>query len=255
MSSKAGTAGRTAETAVAKPGAGVAPALGRRSKAKFSLTEKAYNKLRADIFDWTLEPGSEVSESELASRLKMSKTPVREALAKLRSEGFVQTFPRRGYLIVPITFGDMQELFDIRLILETGSAELACSRITDDQIDRLYVLAAASYNFKEQPTIQNFLRSNREFHGAIAAATGSERLQRLLLQHIDALERFFYLGARYRDIGAETSSEHEQIVDLLKKRDPVKVREAIVDHITRTRDNLYTILTKTSATTRIRIQF
>ncbi|MGK6315811.1 GntR family transcriptional regulator [Neorhizobium sp. DT-125] len=219
-----------------------ANAAGRRKKKSGSLTEKVYTMLRTEILTCVLEPGKEVSEAELAERFDVSKTPVREALATLRSEGLVRTFPRRGYQIVPVTFGDMNELFDLRTILEAGAAELACKRITDADIDNLNRLADVVYDRSEQPSLKRFIQANRDFHVAIAKASGNERLHQLLTRQIDELERFFYLGARLRDVSGETQSDHHAIVDILSKRDPDAARAVMIRHNELTRQGLFQAL-------------
>ena len=161
-----------------------------------SLTEQAYELLRREIITCALAPGADVSEAELAERLKMSKTPVRDALARLRTEGFVETFPRRGYRIVPMTLADMNELFDVRIILEGGAAELAAERITNAELDELDRLADITYDLEETLSLDQFVLANRRFHSAIARAAGRERLLTLVSRNLDELERFFYLGAR-----------------------------------------------------------
>ncbi|BCP52378.1 GntR family transcriptional regulator [Kaistia sp. 32K] len=210
---------------------------------KASLTDKVYNLLRAEILTCALEPGRELSEAELALRFDVSKTPVREALATLRSEGFVRTFPRRGYQVVPITFGDLNKLFDLRKILEAGAAELACARITDAELDHLQKLADVVYERGEQPSLQRFIKANRDFHSAIAKASGNERLQLMITRQIDELERFFYLGARLRDVNNETISDHQAIVEVLRSRDPVAAREIMIKHNEITREGLFRALT------------
>lgn len=215
---------------------------GRRKKKTGSLTEKVYAMLRTEILTCVLEPGKEVSEAELAGRFEVSKTPVREALATLRSEGLVRTFPRRGYQIVPVTFGDMNELFDLRTILEAGAAELACKRITEAEIDNLTKLADVVYDRSEQPSLKRFIQANRDFHMAIARASGNERLYQLLVRQIDELERFFYLGARLRDVSSETQSDHHAIVEILSKRDPDAARAIMIRHNEITRQGLFQAL-------------
>jgi DNA-binding GntR family transcriptional regulator len=214
----------------------------RKPKKSASLTQRVYGMLRTEILTCVLEPGKEVSEAELAERFKVSKTPVREALATLRSEGLVRTFPRRGYQIVPVTFGDMNELFDLRTILEAGAAELACQRITDSEIEHLNRLADVVYDRSEQPSLKRFVQANRDFHVAIAKASGNERLYQLLARQIDELERFFYLGARLRDVSSETRSDHHAIVDTLSKRDPAAAREIMIRHNEVTRQGLFQAL-------------
>ncbi|CDZ61742.1 GntR family transcriptional regulator [Neorhizobium galegae] len=207
-----------------------------------SLTEQVYDALRTQILTCVIRPGQELNEAEVAERFDISKTPAREALAALRQEGLVRSFPRRGYQVTPITFADMDELFDVRTILEAGAAELACTKLTPEQIDRLNSLADATYNQGEELSLATFIRSNREFHLAIAEATGNGRLVQLLTHQIDALERFFYLGAQLRDVNNETSVSHHQIVETLARRDQTAAREIMIRHNEQTRQGLFQAL-------------
>ncbi|PZQ47588.1 MAG: GntR family transcriptional regulator [Rhodovulum sulfidophilum] len=215
----------------------------RKPARPVSLTEKVHAMLRAEILTCALRPGQELNEAELADRFRISKTPVREALSNLRQEGLVQTFPRRGYRITPITFGDMNELFDVRTILEAGAAEIACARVGVAEIESLNRLADVIYDRGEQPSLAPFIRANREFHLAIARATGNARLEDLLARQIDALERFFYLGAQLRDVSVETSISHHAIVEVLAGRDPARAREIMIQHNDQTREGLTQALT------------
>ncbi len=205
---------------------------------RLSLTEQAYEQLRREIITCALSPGADVSESELAERLQMSKTPVREALARLRNEGFVETFPRRGYRIVPMTLSDVNELFDVRIILEGGTAALAAERITDAELDELLKLADASYDVEENLSLEQFVAANREFHSAIARASGRDRLAGLVSRNLDELERIFFMGARFRDVNPETKSDHHRIVDVLRTRDAAAARQILIDHNEATRAGL-----------------
>ena len=205
---------------------------------RVSLTDQAYHLLRREIITCGLAPGSDVSEAELAERFEMSKTPVREALARLRTEGFVETFPRRGYRIVPMTLADMNELFDVRIILEGGTAALAAERITAAELEELDHLADASYDVEEKLSLDQFVGANRQFHSAIARAAGRERLTVLVTRNLDELERFFYLGARARDVNPETRSDHHRIVDVLRTRDAAAARQILIDHNEATRAGL-----------------
>jgi DNA-binding GntR family transcriptional regulator len=207
-----------------------------------SLTEKIYGFLRTEILTCALEPGRELSEAELADRFQVSKTPVREALATLRSEGLVRTFPRWGYQVVPITFGDMSELFELRTILEASAAELASQRISDTELDHLHRLADVVYDRSEQPSLERFIKANRDFHAAIGEASGNARLHQMIVRQIDELERFFYLGARLRDVNSETRDDHHAIVETLRSRDKAAAREIMTRHNTITRQGLFEAL-------------
>ena len=208
------------------------------SKANSSLASQVYDQLRAEILSWELEPGRELSEAELAERFQVSKTPVREALAMLRLDGFVRTFPRRGYQVLPITFGDMKELFELRVVLECGAAELACERISDADLRQLDRLAKVSYDRSQRPSFKGFVDANRDFHLAIVKASQNQRLYDQVVKAIDGLERFFYLGARLRDVNSETQEDHEEILTALRARDGVMVREVVARHIEETRKGL-----------------
>lgn len=235
----------TTKTAPAKASAPkTATAAPKKKKKATSLTESVYSMLRKEILTCALAPGTEISEAELAVRFKVSKTPVREALANLRAEGLVRSFPRRGYQVVPVTFGDMNELFDLRTILEAGAAELAAKRITDAEIAELRKIAEVVYDQSEPPSLERFIQANRDFHFAIAKASGNERIYHLLARQIDELERFFYLGARLRDVSNETQTDHKEIVDVLARRDPEQARAIMIRHNDITRQGLFDALTK-----------
>lgn len=214
----------------------------KKRPERTSLSATIYKELRTEILCCHLQPGAELSESELADRFNVSKTPVREALAGLRQDGLIHVFPRRGYQVAPITIGDMIELFDLRIILEAGAAELACTRITQDETERLYELAKADYDVSEDQSLGQFIGANREFHLAIARTTGNGRIIRLIERQISELERFFYIGAQARDINLETEIEHAEIVEALAARDAQRARTLMVRHNLSTRNGLVQFL-------------
>jgi len=211
-----------------------------------SMTSKVYAALRRDILSCQIVPGQDLSEGELATRFKMSKTPVREALSKLRSEGLVKAFPRRGYQVAPVTFQDMNELFEIRNMLEGRAVELASQKITDDAIRQLSNLADVMYDPSEALSIRRFVQANRDFHEIIAASCANTRLQGMIMQVLDELQRFFHLGAQLRDIGTETIDDHHQIVAALKARDAASSRQRMIAHNEASQQGLMTALTQQS---------
>lgn len=210
--------------------------------AKISLTQQAYTILRRDILNWTMPPNTEVSEATLSEQLQMSKTPVREALAQLRSEGFIETYPRRGYRVLPLTLADMNELFEIRTMVETETAALAAERATTEDLATLERLADVSYTLDSTDSLATFIEANRDFHAAIAKSTGNTRIYQLTLAQLDSLERFFYLGAISRDLNPETRSDHHRIVDILRTRDTEAARRAVREHNAMTRVGLMDVI-------------
>lgn len=200
-----------------------------------SLTEKAYAVLRNRIITGAMPPGMEVSEPELAEQLEVSKTPVREALARLCVEGFMEAFPRRGYRVTPVTVKDMSDLFAVRGMLEGTAAALAAKNLTDDELDALDRLADVTYVIGEEVSTKTFVDSNQEFHSAIARGSRNPRLYALVMSHLEECARLFYMGARVRDINPETNDDHHRIVAMLRARDPEGARDAILTHNENTR--------------------
>jgi DNA-binding GntR family transcriptional regulator len=215
------------------------PQTARRSK---SLTEMAYASLRERIITGDMPPGMEVSEPELAEQLSVSKTPVREALARLCVEGFMEAYPRRGYRVTPVTVKDMNDLFAIREMLEGSAAALAAENLTAEELDELDRLADVNYELGENASVRSFVEANQAFHAAIARASRNPRLHALVISHLEECARLFYMGARMRDVNPETNRDHHEIVEVLRKRDAQAARAAMVRHNENTRVGILTAL-------------
>lgn len=215
------------------------PSVEKRSK---SLTEQAYAILRERVIICDLAPGMDVSEPELAEQLQMSKTPVREALARLCVEGFMEAFPRRGYRVTPVTVKDMNHLFAVRGMLEGMAAALAAQNMTAAEIDALEAIADASYVVGEYQSARSFVSANEQFHSAIAKGSRNPRLEQLVVRHLEECARLFFMGTRVRDINPETSSDHHTIVALLRARDSEGAKLAMTAHNENTRKGLLAAL-------------
>ena len=207
-----------------------------------SLTEQAYAILRERIISGDLVPGAEVSEPELAEQLQMSKTPVREALARLCVEGFMEAYPRRGYRVTPVTVKDMNDLFSVRGVLEGTAAALAAENLTPEEMDQLDELADASYVMGEEVSTRTFVSRNEQFHSMIAQGSRNPRLHSLVMSHLEECARLFHMGTRIRDINPETNDDHHRILAHLRARDAEKARQAIMEHNENTRKGLLAAL-------------
>src|SRR5690606_24590088 len=121
----------------------------------------------------------------------------------------------RGYQVTPLTIYDMTELFDLRGITESGLVPLAIDRMTPEQLDQLEALAVVTYDKDASSTLDQFIAANRDFHLAIARATGNTRLVALTESELDELQRYFYVGAQSRDVSLEANNDHLLIVQKL----------------------------------------
>jgi DNA-binding GntR family transcriptional regulator len=214
-----------------------------KTSGKKSLAVSIYADLRSEILRCRIPPGTDLFEVELAARFQISKNPVREALGGMRQDGLVMAFPRRGHQVTPITFGDMNEHFDLRTLLEAGAAEMACDRITTDKIDKLREMTTTDYDAAEDVSLDHFILVPREFHLAIARTFGNRRLYSLLERQMNELERFFYIGALSQDVNWKTAVEHSDLVEALADRDADGARKLMIQHNAATREGLVRVLT------------
>lgn len=217
-----------------------------RTDERMSLTDHAYALIRRDIVSCVLAPGDEFTEFDLAERFQMSKTPVREALARLRFEGLVRAFPRRGYKIEPVRVSDINDIFDARIVLEAGAIALAVRHIDEADLDDLEQLARASSDNDYLIDIDQYQQVNNAFHETIAKASRNMRLHRMVGQTIKELERFFYLEAQSDGQYPAGHVSHLDIVDVMRARDALRAREAITEHINGTRQVLIASLVEGS---------
>lgn len=199
--------------------------------ARESATGRVYAILKREILTCAIAPGTSLYEGQLAERLLVSKTPIRDALGMLVHEGFVSVQPRQGYRVSDITLADVQEVFQMRMLLEPAAAELAAERATADQLKRLQELAEESYVYGELPTYEEFVVKNREFHVLLAAASGNGRLAAMLRNLLEEMQRLFLFGLDIRDSAQEQIAEHRELVDALLKGNQHMARQIATEQI------------------------
>jgi DNA-binding GntR family transcriptional regulator len=180
-----------------------------------TLTSKVYAEIKRDLVRCLMRPGEALHEADLAARFKVSKTPVREALNQLAREGYLDVEPRRGYVVSPISLKDVQDVFQLRLMVEPAAAGLAAERGDEEILPTLQRLSRIEYRHGDPESYAAFLSANREFHTAVARATGNHRLASFVERLLEEMERFFHLGLDIRDSSEEMVHEHQELVDAI----------------------------------------
>lgn len=208
-----------------------APGRPRTADTGRRLTDKAYEAIKRNILECELLPGSEVTARELAARIGIGKVPLREALIRLTQEGLLQPIPRSGYRITPVTVQDVQDIFALRLLLEPAAARQAAGRIEKELLSQLDELCKAGYEPGDRASESAFLRANREFHVAIANASGNHRLARVLGQLLEETERLFHLGLAVRDRSDEMKHEHQSLLVALASGDSEAAARLVIAQI------------------------
>lgn len=196
-----------------------------------SLAEKAYIAIKRDILTCQLFPGSQIAQSQLVERYEFGVTPIREALKRLENENYVQSIPRYGYIINPITIKDIEDIYGLRLILETSSVRLAIQRASDEELLRLQEGVDFTYRFKDRQTYLEFLQHNIDFHVAIAMASGNRKLAEMLRGVLNDMTQIFNLGLDLRDSALEMRHEHVALANALAARNLENAIEIITDQI------------------------
>jgi DNA-binding GntR family transcriptional regulator len=167
----------------------------------------------------------------LAKTHGTSVTPVRDALQMLSQEGLVSIKPRSGYFVTHITLKQLRDLLDLREILELASVERAVSRITEQQLMELEQIHAG-YTGNDDVSYVRYMEENRRFHCLIAQASGNRELTDALGRLHDRLVRFMVLS----HMGETLEARHAKLVSVLRTRNALAARQAMLDEVRETRD-------------------
>jgi GntR family transcriptional regulator, rspAB operon transcriptional repressor len=203
------------------------------------LRDNIYQALRTEILTCRLLPGQEVNELNLASQYSVSRAPVREALLRLQREHLVTVMPRQGYRVNPISVTDAQDLFDFRMVLEPACASAAASYASDKTLDELDRFR----RFKG-----DFIEYNREFHCAVAEASGNRRMALAacdLIEQAERLVRVSIANVKERDPSALVA-EHGALIDALQAREARLAARLAREHIGSACDRVVTALKRSA---------
>jgi DNA-binding GntR family transcriptional regulator len=203
-----------------------------------SLSDRAYDIIKREIITCVLAPGEQIVQAQLAERYGIGTTPVREALQRLAQEGFVRSVPRFGYVVTPVTLSDLQEIYELRAILEAAAVCLAAVQATDGQLEQIRQQADFTYVYRDVPSYTAFLEHNAHFHRSVASLAGNQRLVDHISRLLDELMRVFHLGLDLRDSAEEMRSEHVALAEALIARDARRAEELMRRQIGRSQQRV-----------------
>lgn len=200
----------------------------------YTVTERAYRAIRRNILKGLYRDDQFLREETIAGELNISRTPVREALRRLVSEGWLEQIPHRGARVVGWTREDIDEVFELRGILESHAANRAASRMSTVEIQRLRHLVNAMEelaNDRGEEAREDIATLNDEFHQIILSASGSKRLQRLVNAIVQApmTTRSFH---RYdaKEL-ARSMMQHRDILNAIQEGEGAWAAAAMKAHI------------------------
>lgn len=200
------------------------------SGANLLLGDVAYESVREAILANELKPGERVSEYKVAEWLGISRTPAREGLRRLESEGLLRQHPRRGMVVASIDDNALQELYAVRQLLEGGAAAMAARHATDAEIETLLHLSQAEAGFSDDP--RRMFEHNRTFHNVVYHAAHNQLLLKFLLQTADTLAAYRNVSTLViKDRREEVVAEHRELSEAIARRDAEAAQEIAVRHV------------------------
>lgn len=213
-----------------KPSLVEIPAAPRRGT---NLPERIYGELKQRILSGQLAPEEHMREKQLCDELKVSRTPLREALNRLSNEELVVYRPHCGYLAAPLTAEEFRHLQDLRLIVESKVAALAALRATAADVRKLRAAAImpAVEPQGDDAGFVEFCRANARFHLLLVEASKNYLLSNIVMSALDKYQRPAYLGIGRVTDHEKASKCHVDIVDAIEARDPAKAEAVMANHI------------------------
>ena len=201
-----------------------------------ALHEQVADRLRPMLVEGRIAPGAKLNERELAEVLRVSRTPLREAIKMLASEGLVELVPNRGAMAVSLSEADVRNTFEVMAGLESMSGELAAQRITDAELNAIRAMQAEMMAAYGRRDLSSYYRLNGLIHGAINAAAKNPVLTAMYRQLNARLQALRYRSNLDEAKWRRAAQEHEKMIVALAARDAVKMRDLLLKHLQQKRD-------------------
>ncbi|MFC5069934.1 GntR family transcriptional regulator [Flaviflagellibacter deserti] len=199
-----------------------------------SLHDDIVSRLRQMIIRCELEPGARFTEHELVEVFGVSRTPLREALKILASEGLVEMRPHRGSTVARISPKEIAQTFDVLGALEELAGPLICDRVSNVDIARLDQITTEMSSKRDAADRNSYFELNISFHQSMIGLSGNAVLLNTYNQLFAKLQRARYMVNDDQNRWSESAKEHAWIMDALRQRDGAELSRRLKEHNTRT---------------------
>ncbi|CAH1217360.1 HTH-type transcriptional repressor RspR [Paenibacillus plantiphilus] len=184
------------------------------------LKDIAYDQIKEHILEEVFEPGRFLSERELIELLQMSKTPIKSALTRLETEGFVTVSSKQGIIINDLALGRILDIYDLRVALETFNIQEILGRLTEGQSDQLLSNLQETEEIVGRLDVKAFAKADHRFHLLLCSFAGNQEITRVLLNYQDHLLRITLRHLRKEPNRMEGFlQDHKEIFEQLKEGD------------------------------------
>lgn len=207
------------------------------------VREMAYEFLKSSVLSGHLNPGERLTEEYLAKKLGVSRTPVREALHKLESEGLIKPLETRGFIVSRDSKDEVEELFELRAILEGYALKIISERISEGDLNRLEGLITGAEDALRRKWMEEVFKWNTKFHDTLhGIVIDKKRLHRLLVNIRRYVLRYRRDTLQYPDGGKRAIDGHRKILLALKLKDPDLCERMMREHIREAKEDALKVL-------------
>jgi len=209
----------------------------KESGDKYSLRGKVYDRIREDILNGVYKEHEELKEASLGKMMDVSRTPVREALRQLELEGLVEIIPNKGARVTGITKKDIEDIYQIRYLLEGLSARWATENVTEEQLEKMEETLYLTEFHAKKGNFTQVYELDSQFHELMYEASGSKMLNHILSDFHMYVTRIRKTSLALDNRSKNSTEEHRAILDAIKERNAQKAEECAHNHVKSTIKN------------------
>lgn len=205
------------------------------SEANISKKVKVYFQLKNDIISHRLRAGQAITEEEIVKKFSLSRTPVREIFRKLEHDGLVKNIPYKGTYVSDLNKDEIEEILDIRYVLEGFAAYLAAKKVTDEDMKAFdEIKAMLDKALKTKNSVASF-EADTKLHKLILEVAGNKRINSIITNLLSQIHRIRFISGHMTGRINTTANEHFEIIKAIKKRDPELAQKKMQIHIENTK--------------------
>jgi DNA-binding GntR family transcriptional regulator len=203
-----------------------------RPRARSFLKDLAYERIKERLLSNEYPPGSFLSERQLAGSLRMSKTPVKAALERLESEGFIAVSPQQGIVVRELSIHEIADQYEVRVALESYTVRAVAGRLTPPQVARMRENLAAHARLRGTGDVAKGVELDADFHLQFADFLGNGEIRRVMVQLRERMQRVLTQVFRLSPLRVESSyDEHAAIADAVVGGDGPRAAELVIRHL------------------------
>ena len=200
---------------------------------KKSLTEKAYRAIKARIINMDLHPGVALSEAKIASELRMTRTPVREAIQRLKHEGFLKVVPYKGTFVNSVSPEEIRQIYETAEALEGTATRLAAEKASDRDVERLEKIIDRMKNALTDNNMESWVAADLKFHETVLEIAHNKYIIGAMKRINDQVHRARQIYIRVQGKPAQSTEDHEKVMHAIRAHDAKLAREITEQHLRR----------------------